>query len=312
MRTFLACFALLLALTGCERRPPHYGIFAKSGSSEFVELPKGDGQLPSEFPKDVRFVLYDKSVGEVSRSITLVRLYFIRNTIARGSVGQANMWSGMAGPVDIVIQPIEGNSEMVQIMPREQLAPGVYRFILTGAGGGQTQGFFVQMKETLAGLEAGPHCMDQISMDIPAGLVPCSRTDVERDEQQRRAKLAAAKVSVKVESVSCVSLGDGSFRVDMAGSVFSPPQGASRLSMGATPFRPGGMKQVISCGQWLPIVVRGYKYCNRSPDQPQEARWETSITVDDRPTTASAHLCEPKSEYECLDLSTDLLPIQCR
>jgi len=108
--------------------PDHYGLFALSnGKLQQIQ----EGEPPSDFPRGVEFILYDKRVATMSPG---VHFYIIARNMAGRELpprngapprqpGAFDPWSI---PLDAKVRPIASQTEMVRITPAEPLDPGCY------------------------------------------------------------------------------------------------------------------------------------------------------------------------------------------
>jgi TonB family protein len=201
--------------------PEFYGLYAVE-SGKLIELEYRD-RIEQELEPGVRFLVFDKGVGELIRKIRLVRLTYVRNIIvdlslfAPGvlkdrSVERNNKWELRdtdKRSIELRPKPVEGQSEMVYLVPREPLPTGVYSVIaeptLSEAMMDKRQttygNFFVSMRKALENLERSNDCVDvaysngfEKSMKTGGKVTPCkTREEIARDIIDEIGKLIEAQ-----------------------------------------------------------------------------------------------------------------------
>jgi len=176
----LVMYCLIIPGCSSEKTPESYGLYALHGG-QLVEIQKGGGPIDLEFSKDVKFILFDKRVGELVNSATLSTLVYIRNSIYLDGNGRfmktetKNEWRKRGkSQIDLRAQPVKDKAEMVYLVPRQPLEPGVYQFAFEDSL--QTRGFvaraFYVDKSSVAiqGLSDGK-CHDEEFIALFVGFV---------------------------------------------------------------------------------------------------------------------------------------------
>ncbi|MDD3471317.1 MAG: energy transducer TonB [Syntrophaceae bacterium] len=154
------------------------------------------------FSSNVRFLVFDKNVGELIHQIKIVKSVFVRNKIVDLSLFAPGVTSGRQveinkkwelidldnSTVPFRTKPVEGQNEMVYIVPVVPLLPGVYCILAQPTLSEammdkrtKTYGWFsINMEMVLENLESSGNCIDltysngfEKSMNSGGKSTPC-------------------------------------------------------------------------------------------------------------------------------------------
>lgn len=141
----IICFVSLLNATSAVAQVPEfYGVYARDrGRLVRMEVSAKDVKDVA-IGSDTSFIIYEKWVSQtpgvpLNQAVALRRLYYIRNHVmttpldgfypqSRTPTKPVNKWGAenSGQPLPILMKPVKGYNEAVEIVPKGPLEPGVY------------------------------------------------------------------------------------------------------------------------------------------------------------------------------------------
>jgi tetratricopeptide (TPR) repeat protein len=140
----LILLAAIQIAQAAAQTPEYYGVYARN-AGRLVRLEQDVKQVNRfDFSPDVTFVIYDKWVSQavglpMDQAVRISRMFFIRNHIptaplegpnprSPGPAKPVNAWGAekFQGPLPVLIKPLAGKAEAIEVMPKDTLPPGVY------------------------------------------------------------------------------------------------------------------------------------------------------------------------------------------
>lgn len=137
----------LILLAAAVSLPEYYGVYARD-RGRLVRMEKREDKVNKfDFNPDVTFVIYDKAISTHfssfdQKDIVIKRLFYIRERFSYGD-GKiirrepVNAWVEAENPawsLPILVKPVAGQTEAIEVVPKEHFSPGVYSFQIRGAG----------------------------------------------------------------------------------------------------------------------------------------------------------------------------------
>lgn len=177
-------------LYGATTLPEFYGMYAFD-QGKYHEFQVGEDYSNSNYGAKVRFLVFLKDISSASKRISLQRLVYVRNVVVHYPAGLSkpeikpyNKWHlGSGHTIKTRIKPVKGESEMIYVVPREKLAPGLYALSLAE----KSVRFYIQATLIPKILSQSEHCVDLATManafsyrrDKPQGKeTKCSQSKV--------------------------------------------------------------------------------------------------------------------------------------
>lgn len=181
----LSVFIIPASVNASTLLPEFYGVYAID-KGKLTELTENWEEKP-ELSKLAKFIVFDKGISQKIQSLKLVKMVYVRNYIYRASKEvqkneEYHLIKDKKRSIDFRTKPVKGEDEMVYVVPRNPLVPGIYAMISGDSSDGSKKHFAVDIKTHRKNRDSGSDCADMSFnnafsqvIEGAGSLQPCGR-----------------------------------------------------------------------------------------------------------------------------------------
>lgn len=258
-----------------EPLPEFYGFYAVD-NGRLIELQESGS--PPDVGSAVRFIVFQNNLSPQSRGMRVSRMRYLRRSIKPDSkppTKNDDRWyqvNDTTRDIELRAKPIAGQSQMMMLVPRQQLASGAYAVVI---GDNHVASIFVNKATVMSDLEKSEDCVDHIyeamgedfSWDKFDAIMAGKRQVVRCSQSMTPAeRLSSLMTDLTRRPVTSPAASDLTYLAERCGATFSYPAGWDLM-----PNEQGAV---------LAVIV-----APAAGDEPLEAR--TQIQVSCQPTSVT-------------------------